>query len=183
MRNEVYALFEQQPFRLPAKMTFILKALTTLDGVARDLDPQYNLLASAKPFVKSLAVAKAKGGGVGELAKQAQEFIAYKLRQPSAVERLIQRLEERLEQGELEIRMQSFETERAIKHINLALRSLIYACLTGFSLLSGVVLLVGAFKVWAFVAFGLTGLGVLFLLRSLIDLAVHGRFDRLTGRS
>jgi predicted unusual protein kinase regulating ubiquinone biosynthesis (AarF/ABC1/UbiB family) len=179
VRSEVYALFEQQPFRLPAKMTFILKALTTLDGVARDLDPQYNLLSAAKPFVKSLAVTKGQGNSVGELAKQAREFIAYKLRQPSAVERLVQRMEDRLEQGELEIRVRSIETERALKHINLAIRSLIYACLTGFALLSGVVLLVGAFKTWAFLAFGLSGLGMLLLLRSLVDLAIR---DRLAGK-
>jgi predicted unusual protein kinase regulating ubiquinone biosynthesis (AarF/ABC1/UbiB family) len=179
VRSEVYALFEQQPFRLPAKMTFILKALTTLDGVARDLDPQYNLLLAAKPFVKSLAVAKGQGNSVGELARQAREFVAYKLRQPSAVERLIQRMEDRLEQGELEIRVRSIETERALKHINLAIRSLAYACLTGFALLSGVVLLVGALKTWAFLAFGLSGLGMLFLLRSLVDLAIR---DRLAGK-
>ncbi len=182
MRNEVYALFEQQPFRLPAKMTFILKALTTLDGVARDLDPQYNLLAAAKPFVKSIATTRGQGNSLGELAKQAREYIAYKLRQPNAVERVIQRLEERLEQGELEIRVRSLETERALRSLNLALRSLIYASLTGFALLSGVVLLVGSYKTWAIAAFALAGLAILFLIRSMIDLAIRDRFDRLAGR-
>ncbi|MCL6433047.1 MAG: AarF/ABC1/UbiB kinase family protein [Leptolyngbyaceae cyanobacterium HOT.MB2.61] len=182
MRNEVYALFEQQPFRLPAKMTFILKALTTLDGVARDLDPQYNLLAAAKPFVKSIATTRGQGNSLGELAKQAREYIAYKLRQPNAVERVIQRLEERLEQGELEIRVRSLETERALRSLNLALRSMIYASLTGFALLSGVVLLVGSYKTWAIAAFALAGLAILFLIRSMIDLAIRDRFDRLAGR-
>jgi predicted unusual protein kinase regulating ubiquinone biosynthesis (AarF/ABC1/UbiB family) len=182
MRNEVYALFEQQPFRLPAKMTFILKALTTLDGVARDLDPQYNLLAAAKPFVKSIATTRGQGNSLGELAKQAREYIAYKLRQPNAVERVIQRLEERLEQGELEIRVRSLETERALRSLNLALRSVIYASLTGFALLSGVVLLVGSYKTWAIAAFALAGLAILFLIRSMIDLAIRDRFDRLAGR-
>lgn len=179
VKQEVGALFTQQPFRLPAKMTFILKALTTLDGVARDLDPQYSLLESAKPFVKSLTVAKGQGSGIGELTKQARQYITYKLRQPSATDRLIQRLEERLEQGELEVRLRSLETDRAIKTINLALKSLVYACVTGFSLLSGAVLLVGGYKLWAFAAFGLTGLGALILTRSLINLAIRERIDRL----
>ena len=30
--EEVYAIFEQQPFRLPPQMTFVVKSLTTLDG-------------------------------------------------------------------------------------------------------------------------------------------------------
>ncbi len=178
VRQEVSALFAQQPFRLPAKMTFILKALTTLDGVARDLDPHYSLMESAKPFVKSMTIAKGSGGSFSELTKQAKAYIAYKLRQPSATERLIQRLEERLEQGELEIRARSLETDRAIQSINLALKSLIYACLTGFSLLSGAVLLVGAYKLWALIAFGLAGFGALALMRSLVNLAVRERLDR-----
>jgi predicted unusual protein kinase regulating ubiquinone biosynthesis (AarF/ABC1/UbiB family) len=182
VRSEVYALFEQQPFRLPAKMTFILKALTTLDGVARVLDPQYNLLTAAKPFVKSLAVSKAKSGGLGELAKQAREFITYKLHQPSPLERLVQRLEERLEEGELQIRVRSLETDRALRSIHLAIKSLIYACVTGFTLLSGAVLLVGGYANWAIIAFMLSGLVALPLLRSLVDLAIRDRLDRLTGR-
>lgn len=182
MRNEVYALFEQQPFRLPAKMTFILKALTTLDGVARDLDPQYNLLVAAKPFVKSLASTKEPGSSLGELAKQAKEYIAYRLRQPSAAERVIQRLEERLEQGELEIKVRSLETERALRALHLAIRGLIYASITGFALLAGVVLLVGGYQPWAIAAFVLSGISGLFLLRALINLAIKERFDRLTGR-
>ncbi|MBD2020611.1 AarF/ABC1/UbiB kinase family protein [Leptolyngbya sp. FACHB-36] len=182
VRKEVYALFEQQPFRLPAKMTFILKALTTLDGVARTLDPHYNLMACAKPFVTSLTTLKGQGSSLGELARQAREFVAYKLRQPSPIERLVLRLEERLEQGELQIRVRSLETERALRSIQLAIRSLLYACLVGFSLLSGVILLVGSYQTWAIVAFALSGLGALALLRSVIDLAIRNRLDRLTGR-
>lgn len=182
VRREVYALFEQQPFRLPAKMTFILKALTTLDGVARSLDPQYNLIASAKPFIKSIAATQGQGNSLGELAKQAREFVVYKLRQPSAVERLIERVEERLEQGELEIRVRSLETERALRSIHLTVRCLIYACLTGFSLLSGTVLLVGAYGNWAIVVFGISGLCTVALVRSLINLIIRDKLDKFAGR-
>lgn len=52
LQQKVSALFEQQPFRLPAKMTYIPKSLATLDGIARSLDRQYNLTATAQPFVK-----------------------------------------------------------------------------------------------------------------------------------
>lgn len=181
MRHEVYALFEQQPFRLPAKMTFILKALTTLDGVARSLDPQYSLIAAAKPFVKSITLEK-KSGSLGELTRQAKEFVVYKLRQPSATDRILQRLEERLEQGELEIRIRSIETERALKSIHLAVRSLIYACVTGFGLLVGAVLLVGAYANWAIVSFVVSGLGAIALLRSLIGLSIQDRINRFASK-
>jgi predicted unusual protein kinase regulating ubiquinone biosynthesis (AarF/ABC1/UbiB family) len=182
VRNEVYALFEQQPFRLPAKMTFVLKALTTLDGIARDLDPQYNLLFAARPFVKSLATAKGQGNSLAELTKQAREYIAFRLRQPSATERAIQQLEQRLEESELEIRVRSTEAEKMICSLNLTIRSLIYTSILGFALLAGVVLFVGGYKPWAIVVFALSGLNILFLLHSLFDLAARNRFDRLIGK-
>ncbi len=181
VKTEVYALFEQQPFRLPANMTFILKALTTLDGVARHLDPQYSLIHCAKPFIQTLTSAKGPGG-IGELAKQAREFVTYKLRQPSAAERLMQRLEARIEQGELQSQMRSLETERALRSMNLAMRALVYAYLTGFSVLAGSVLLVGGVANWAIVSFVCAGLSAAALLRAFVVLTVRDKLDRLSAR-
>jgi predicted unusual protein kinase regulating ubiquinone biosynthesis (AarF/ABC1/UbiB family) len=185
MRSEIYLMFEQQPFRLPAQMTFILKSLTTLDGIARALDPEYNLLAASKPFVKSLVISNTKntkGNVVGELARQARNFFKHKFQQPSATEILLRRLEERIEQGELEVRVRSLESDRTLKRINLAIKSLIYACLTGFTLLSGTVLLVGSHLNWAIAAFTLSGLWFLILLRSLISLSARERLDKLAEK-
>jgi predicted unusual protein kinase regulating ubiquinone biosynthesis (AarF/ABC1/UbiB family) len=183
MRSEIYLMFEQQPFRLPAQMTFILKSLTTLDGIARTLDPEYNLLAASKPFIKSLVVSKeGKGNVVGELARQARNFIKHRLQQPSTAEVLIRRLEARIEQGELEVRVRSVESDRTLKRINLAIKSLIYACLTGFTLLSGTVLLSASYSSWAIAVFTLSGLSSLILLRSLINLSVRERLDKLAEK-
>lgn len=182
MRSEIYAMFEQQPFRLPAQMTFILKSITTLDGIARTLDPEYNLLSASKPFIKSLTVSKqGRGNVVGELARQARDFIQYKLRQPNSTELLLRRLEERLEQGELQLNVRAIESERALKRINLAIKCLMYACLAGFTLLSGTVLL-GTYPNWAIAAFAFSGFWFLILLRSLIKLAVRERLDNLSER-
>jgi predicted unusual protein kinase regulating ubiquinone biosynthesis (AarF/ABC1/UbiB family) len=185
LRSEIYLMFEQQPFRLPAQMTFIIKSLTTLDGIARSLDPEYNLLAASKPFVKSLVVSNVKDNKrnvVGELARQARSFIKHKWQQPSATEVLIRRLEARIEQGELEVRVRSLESDRTLKRMNLAIKSLIYACLAGFSLLSGTVLLVGSYLNWAIALFTLSALCFLILLRSLIDLSVKERLDKFADK-
>lgn len=181
MRSEIYFMFEQQPFRLPAQMTFILKSLTTLDGIARTLDPEYSLLSASKPFIKSLVVSsKGKANLVGELARQARTFLKHRLQQPSATEVLLRRLEERLDQGEIRVRVSSTESDRSLKRIILAIKSLIYATLTGFSLLSGTVLLSASYSGWAVAAFTVSGLLFLILLRSLIDLAVRERLDKFT---
>ena len=182
LSSEIYLMFEKQPFRLPAQMTFVLKSLTTLDGIARTLDPEYNLLAASKPFIKEIVVSKGKGNVVGELAKQARNFIKHKLQQPSTAELLMRRLEAQIEQGELQVRIRSMESDRTLKRINLAIKSLIYACLTGFTLLSGTVLLSASYSSWAIAAFTFSGLCFLILLRSLINLSVRERLDKLAEK-
>lgn len=179
MRSELYALYEQQPFRLPAKMTFVLKALTTLDGVARSLDPQYNLLACAKPFVKSLTLANGQGRAMGELARQAKDYLLFKIRQPSAAELFMQQLNEQLEQRDAELRAQYLDNARKIEDLRLTLKSLIYTCITGFTLVVGAILLVGTYTNWAIAAFVLSGLGAIALLRSLSLLSIRQRIKRL----
>lgn len=182
IKDEIYSMFEQQPFRLPAEMTFILKSLTTLDGVAKALDPEYNLLLCAQPFVKSLTVSQRRGRIVGELAKQTRDFIKYKLQQPSQAEVLIQSLQKRIEDGELQFRVRTLESDRLLKRINLALKSLIYATVSGLSFLSGSVLLNGGYLGGAIAAFSVSVVGLFIMLRSLFKLSVRERLDRMTEK-
>jgi predicted unusual protein kinase regulating ubiquinone biosynthesis (AarF/ABC1/UbiB family) len=185
VRNELYAVFEEQPFRLPARLTFIIKALTTLDGVARDLDPQYNLLVAAKPFVKSLATTgiQNRGSGLGELARQAKSYVSYQIQKPNPAEAAINRLEQRLEDGELEIRVQALDTERSIRMLHLLVRSLMYACLTGFGALCGSVLLIGHIKGGAVFAFVFAGVMAVCLLKSMVKLKLREQIDRIATGS
>ncbi|TVQ59166.1 MAG: AarF/ABC1/UbiB kinase family protein, partial [Spirulina sp. DLM2.Bin59] len=131
MSDEVYVLFEQQPFRLPAQMMFIVKSVSTLDGIARNLNPQYNLLAASKPFITNLTQNVDKGNLLRKLAKQARSFVQYQLTKPSSAEQAIALLESRVNQGELEFRTRSEVSDRLLRRIHLALKCLIYTCLTG----------------------------------------------------
>jgi predicted unusual protein kinase regulating ubiquinone biosynthesis (AarF/ABC1/UbiB family) len=180
--SEIYIMFEQQPFRLPAQMTFIIKSVTTLDGIARALDPEYSLLAAAKPFVKNMAVSNNKGNLIGTLARSAKDFIQYKLNQPNPTELAIRRLESRLEFGELQIRVKSIDSDRTLKRIQLAIKNLIYTCLTGFTMISGTLLLIANYPNWAIVLFCISGCSFLLLLRSSIDLAMKEKLDKLVQK-
>jgi len=181
IKREVYAVFEQQPFRLPAKMTYILKSLATLDGLARILDPEYNLTAAAQPFLQSIT-AKNKGNLMGELFKQARSFISYQLNQPSRSELLFLRLEERIERGELEVQIRSIETERLLKRLNLALKALVYVCIGGFSVAIGVLLLLfgtGKYVGWIILLFCIGAFCLLSVLRLLLTLNLKERLEKL----
>jgi predicted unusual protein kinase regulating ubiquinone biosynthesis (AarF/ABC1/UbiB family) len=180
--EEVYSIFEQQPFRLPPQMTFVVKSLTTLDGIARALDPQYNLLAAAQPFLKQIAFQQQQSGMLGILARQTKDFIQYKLRQPNRTQTSIMRLESRLDLGELQVKVKSIESERSLKQIQLGIKSLIYTCLSGFSLLSGSVLLVGQLKGVAIALFCFATFWFILLLRSLTSMAARERMYKMAQK-
>ncbi|VEP17062.1 conserved hypothetical protein [Hyella patelloides LEGE 07179] len=178
LTDELYVMFEQQPFRLPPQMTFIIKSLTTLDGIARALDPQYNLLAAAQPFLKSIALSQNKTNLLATFARQTKDLVKHKLNQPSRTELSIQRLESRLELGELQIRVRSLESDRTLKLIQLGIKSLIFTCLTGFTLLSGTMLFLGSHKILAFIMFGLSGFWFFLLMKYLMNLAFQEKMQK-----
>jgi predicted unusual protein kinase regulating ubiquinone biosynthesis (AarF/ABC1/UbiB family) len=179
VKSELYQMFEQQPFRLPAQMIFILKALTTLDGIARTLDPQYNLTASAQPFVRSIAITKSKGNAIAQLSKQTKDFLQYQLTKPNRTEVLFQKLEERVERGELQLIVKNVESDRILRRIYLAVKALIYACLTGFSLLAGLILMINKYNNWAIGVFCVCCFCLYLLVRSLTKLAVREKIEEI----
>jgi len=164
LQQEVYCLFEQQPFRLPAKMTYILKSLTTLDGIARSLDPQYNLTAAAQPFVKQLM--QSSKGGWRELLRQTQTLINHRLQHPSRLEVRLQQLEERLARGELQVSVRNPTSDRQLRRIERLLVCLLYLGLSGFTLLAGAILWLAHAPGLAIACFTLAALAGLGLLRN-----------------
>ncbi len=177
--DQVYLMFKQQPFRLPPQMTFIIKSVTTLDGIARSLDPQYNLLAASQPFVKSLAVSGGTTNTMLTLANQARTFLKQQWQKGNKNERMIRQLEEKIERGNLVFQVKSRENERLLKRIYLGIKVLINVCLLGFSLISAIFLLNTNYSKLAIIPFSLAGLFGLFFLRSSLALLIQERLDKI----
>ena len=181
IKGEIVQIFEKHPFRLPPQMTYLLKSITTLDGIARILDPEYNFTTAAQPFVKSIVLTKGRANTLGALAQQAKDFLVYQLNKPSRMEILLERLEERIERGELMIQVKSSESDRTLKRINIAVKALIYACLTGFLVLAGTVLLVATttYHGWAIAIFMAASFSGFSLVRALVQLAIREKIDSI----
>ncbi|AVQ73278.1 hypothetical protein B5D77_19860 [Microcystis sp. MC19] len=180
--DQVYLMFKQQPFRLPPQMTFIIKSVTTLDGIARSLDPQYNLLAASQPFVKSLAVSGGTSNTMLTLANQARTFLKQQWQKGNKNERMIRQLEEKIERGNLVFQVKSRENERLLKKIYLAIKVLINVCLLGFSIISAIFLLDSNYSKLAIIPFSLAGLFGLFFLRSSLVLLIQERLDKMLDK-
>lgn len=180
--DEVYLMFQKQPFRLPSQMTFIIKAITTLDGIARALDPKYNLLAASQPFIMSITTSDGKGNFLLTVAKQTASLIKQSIFSLNNREKQMRQLQNKIEQGELEFRVRALENERLLKKIYLAIKGLMYTCLAGISIFTAFALLSTAYSKFAIVGFSLAGLFSLFVLRCLIALLIRDRLDRVVDK-
>jgi len=164
------------------QMTFIIKSVTTLDGIARSLDPQYNLLAASQPFVKSLAVSGGTTNTMLTLANQARTFLKQQWQKGNKNERMIRQLEEKIERGNLVFQVKSRENERLLKRIYLGIKLLINVCLLGFSIISAIFLLDTNYSKLAIIPFSLAGLFALFFLRSSLALLIQERLDKMLDK-
>jgi predicted unusual protein kinase regulating ubiquinone biosynthesis (AarF/ABC1/UbiB family) len=181
IKREMTALFIHQPFQISPEMSFILKALSTLDGIARTLDPEYNLVAAAQPFLRSVAIAE-RGNIVSNLGKQVTSFLKYRLTRPSAHKLHIQQLERRLAHSERETARQAKLNVRSLQLVNLAIANLGYLGLTGVSALVAIYL-IPLYPTLSWLLWGIPSLCGLIWLGSIVGLLVKTRHFKRSFKS
>jgi predicted unusual protein kinase regulating ubiquinone biosynthesis (AarF/ABC1/UbiB family) len=156
VQREIAALFVHQPFQISPEMSFILKALSTLDGIARTLDPEYNLVAAAQPFIRSVAIAE-RGNIVSNLGRQVTSFLKYKIARPGKHKLQIQHLERRLAHSELENTRRAQLNCQSLHLVNLAIYNFGYLCLTGVSAIVAIYL-IPIYPTWVWLLWGIPSL-------------------------
>lgn len=52
--NEFFALMRRYRIRCPADLVFLIKAISTIQGAAREIDPTFNLVAHGRPQLEKL---------------------------------------------------------------------------------------------------------------------------------
>lgn len=174
--DDLYAIAYDQPFRFPATFTFVMRAFSTLEGVGKGLDSNFNFMEAAKPFASQLM---ANGNSVdttnsliGELGRQAAQVSTSALGLPRRIEDTL----EKLDRGDVRVRVRAIETDRVLRRISSVNLTNSYAILVGAFTVSATLLLVFEF-VWLSVLMGaLAAFTGLAFVRALIRL---GRADRL----
>ncbi|HJO78216.1 MAG TPA: AarF/UbiB family protein, partial [Prochlorococcaceae cyanobacterium Fu_MAG_134] len=61
LSGDLYELVYGQPFRLPVELIFVMRALSTFEGVGRSLDSGFSLMAIAKPYLLPLMTSSGSG--------------------------------------------------------------------------------------------------------------------------
>lgn len=174
--DDLYEIAYDQPFRFPATFTFVMRAFSTLEGVGKGLDPEFNFMEVAQPFAMQL-MTNGKGPDptntiLGEISRQAVQVGSTALGLPRRLEETL----EKLERGDLRVRVRSTETDRLIRRLSGMQMGTNYALIMSAFTLSATILLVHN-MVWLAALAGLvaagTGLALFRLLRRL------DRFERM----
>ncbi|MYF20765.1 MAG: AarF/ABC1/UbiB kinase family protein [Synechococcus sp. SB0677_bin_5] len=137
LSGDVYDLVYGQPFRLPPDLIFVLRALSTFEGVGRTLDPGFTLVDIAKPYLVPLMSNQDSKNSDGK-TNGADAFLSGLSRQAAEVGSralgIPRRLDEslaRLEQGDLQVQVRSGDSERILRRLVLAQQSSGQATLLG----------------------------------------------------
>lgn len=64
--DDLYATAQDKPFRLPAASIFLLRALSTTEGVNKTLDPDFSFSAVSQPFADELLRGRSRAGSEGD---------------------------------------------------------------------------------------------------------------------
>lgn len=142
--DDLYAVAYDQPFRFPATFTFVMRAFSTLEGVGKGLDPDFNFMEAAKPFAAQLMTLGNSGDGantlLGELSRQAAQVSTSALGLPRRIEDTL----DKLERGDIRVRVRSVETDRTLRRIGSVTMANNYAILVGAFTLSATGLLMSS---------------------------------------
>ncbi|MBX9256023.1 AarF/ABC1/UbiB kinase family protein [Desmonostoc muscorum CCALA 125] len=173
--DDLYEIAYNQPFRFPATFTFVMRAFSTLEGVGKGLDPEFNFMEVAKPYAMQLMTDMNGSEGnsfLNELSRQAAQVSSTALGLPRRLEDTL----EKLERGDMRLRVRSIETERLLRRQSNIQLSMSYALLiSGFTLSATILVVMN--RVWLALLPTLIAVGIsVILIRLLLRL---DRYDRM----
>ena len=129
LSGDLYELVYETPFQLPVDLIFVMRALSTFEGVGRILDPSFNLVSITKPYLISLMSSNNQSPNdlINQLGRQVGELGSKAVGIPKRIDDSL----ERLEQGDLQLQIRMGESDRHFKRMFTAQKSLGHSILMG----------------------------------------------------
>jgi len=149
--EDIYEIAYDQPFRFPATFTFVMRAFSTLEGVGKGLDPEFNFMEVAQPFamqIMSESKTEISNSIFDELGRQAAQVSSTALGLPRRIEDTI----DKLERGDLRMRVRSLESERVLRRMSAIQLGTNYSILSSALIVSATLLLVNGYVKMAILA-------------------------------
>lgn len=172
--DDLYEIAYGQPFRFPATFTFVMRAFSTIEGVGKGLNPDFNFMEIAQPFAMQLTDRNNTAAAntiFGEISRQAAQVSTSALGLPRRIEDTI----EKLDRGDIRLRVKSADTDRQLRRLASVQMSTTYSILLGVFWLSATALFVTNYIIPAAVSAGFSAIIGIILIRHLMRL---GQGDR-----
>merc|ERR1719183_1801559 len=112
------------PFKFPATFTFVFRAFTSLDGIGKGLDTDYDLTKLTVPYLRNLSTIKygsesrALAIGFAEKTGLNNKDIFSVVKGPKNMQYVANTLE-KMERGELKVRVRALEAEQRLQRLEL----------------------------------------------------------------
>ena len=129
LSGDLYELVYETPFQLPVDLIFVMRALSTFEGVGRMLDPGFNLVSVTKPYLIALMTSNNQTPNdlINQFGRQVGELSSKAVGIPKRIDESL----ERLEQGDLQLQIRMGESDRQFKKMFTAQKSLGHSILIG----------------------------------------------------
>ena len=129
LSGDLYELVYETPFQLPVDLIFVMRALTTFEGVGRMLDPGFNLVSVTKPYLIELMTSNNQTPNdlINQFGRQVGELGSKAVGIPKRIDESL----ERLEQGDLQLQIRMGESDRQFKKMFTAQKTLGHSILIG----------------------------------------------------
>lgn len=173
--DDLYEIAYDQPFRFPATFTFVMRAFSTLEGVGKGLDPEFNFMEVAQPFAIQLMTNGNNRNGnniLDELGRQAAQVSSTALGLPRRIEDTI----DKLERGDIRVRVRSIESDRVLRRMSAIQLGTNYTLLISAFIVSATLLFVNGYGTIALVVILVSAIPAIALFRLLRQL---DRLDRM----
>lgn len=168
--EDLYEMAYDQPFRFPATFTFVMRAFSTLEGVGKGLDPNFNFMEIAQPFAMRLMSngnpSTDLSNLLGDLGRQATQVSNSALGLPRRLDETL----DRLDRGDLRVRVKSSETDRLLRQMTSVNLGTNFTLLSCACIVSATLLIVNGFAWFALipgVAAGASGFAFLRIMLKL----------------
>ncbi|MEB3160115.1 MAG: AarF/ABC1/UbiB kinase family protein [Synechocystis sp.] len=160
--DDLYEIAYDQPFRFPATFTFVMRAFSTLEGVGKGLDPDFNFMAVAQPFALQI-MSNSNGLNpanslIDELGRQAAQASNSAFGLPRRIEESL----DKLDRGDIRVRVRSTETDRLLRRMStmqMGTNYVLFTCalvlsatllfVNNYFVIAGVVLLIALAPAWS----------------------------------
>ena len=143
--SDLFSVGNDLPFRFPPTFTFVFRAFTSLDGIGKGLNGDYDLTRLAQPFLKELVDLRDGDAFVSFFKTWGKKLgwrpidIANTVQFPRKIA-LMEDILTRIEQGDLKPRARVLESEQSFKGIEIVQQNVALAVVASVFLNTAIVL-------------------------------------------